>query len=133
MAHQPVVAIVNSNPDLASLLKRRLEKERCVVVMLPLDDLQHGLDVHDAVAQYDPAVIVYDLAAPYQQSQLLLQHLRKTAFRGRQIVLTTPNADGLPWEMGAEQTIYEILNDERDIDAIVEAVQEAVGARAAAR
>jgi hypothetical protein len=55
--------------------------------------------------------------------------LRETAFKGRRFVLTSPNASALTNLVGKDEKIYEILDDGGDIDAIVQAVREAVRAR----
>ena len=129
MAHQHVVAVVNTNPDLVDLLKARIEQAGLVVVVMHIADIRAGLDVERMMAQHDPAVIVYDVVAPYEQSWRFLQHLRGTVFNGRRFVLTSPNADGLAGLVGKDEKVYEILDDGGDIDAIVQAVREAVRAR----
>ena len=129
MAKLPVVAVVNTNPDLVDILKSRIERAGLVVVVMHIADIRTGLDVERMMAQHDPAVIVFDVAAPFEQSWRFLQHLRGTVFTGRKLVLTSPNADALARVAGKDERIYEILDDGADIDAIVQAVREAVRAR----
>jgi CheY-like chemotaxis protein len=125
----PVVAVINTNPDLVELLKARIEAAGFVVVVMHIAEIRAGLDVSAVVAQHDPAVIVYDVVIPYERNWRFLQHLRETSFRDRRFVITTPNADGIRKLVGKDDKVYEVLDDVGDIDAIVQAVREAARAR----
>ena len=129
MAGQPVVAIINTNPDLVELLKARIEAAGCVALVLHIAEIRAGLDVERIIAQHDPKVIVYDVVMPYERNWRFLEHLRETMFRDQRFVLTTPNEKGLRSLVGKDERIYEILDDTADIDTIVQAVREAVRAR----
>jgi DNA-binding NarL/FixJ family response regulator len=129
MGKTPVVALINTNPDLVELLKDRIEAAGLVVLVMHISELRAGLDVGAVLAQHDPQVIVYDVAAPLMRSWRLLEHLRETVFKGRRFVLTSPNATALTNLVGKDEKVYEILDDGGDIDAIVQAVREAVRAR----
>src|SRR5689334_20898533 len=118
---QPVVAVVNTNPDLVELLKARIEAAGFVVLVIHIAEIRAGLDVSTVLTQHDPKVIVYDVVAPYDRSWRFLQHLRETAFKGRQFVLTTPNERALMQLVGKDETVYEILDAGGDIDNIVQA------------
>ena len=126
---QPVVAVVNTNPDLVELLKARIEAAGFVVLVIHISEIRAGLDVGSVFAQHDPKVIVYDVVAPYERNWRFLQHLRETAFTGRRFVLTAPNERALAKLVKRDERIYEILNDDEDIDTIVQAVREAARAR----
>ena len=129
MATQPVVAVVNTNPDLVELLKTEIERAGFVVLVIHLNDIRQGLDVEAVLAQHDPQVIVYDVIFPYERNWRFFQHLRETSFRNRRFVLTTPNADGVRRLVGKDERVYEIIDDRADTDAIVQAVREAARAR----
>jgi hypothetical protein len=129
MGRTPVVAVINTNPDLVELLKDRIEAAGLVVLVLHVADLRAGLDVGAVLSQHDPEVIVYDVVAPLNRSWRFLEHLRATAFKGRRFVLTSPNAKALTNLVGKDEKIYEILDDAGDIDGIVQAVREAARAR----
>ena len=129
MPAQPVVAVVNTNPDLVELLKARLEAAGFVALVIHIADIRAGLDVGSVLAQHDPCVIVYDVVMPYDRNWRFLQHLRETSFEGRRFVLTKPNAGGLRKLVGRDEKIYEILDDTEDIDTVVQAVREAARAR----
>ena len=55
--------------------------------------------------------------------------MRETTLRHYRFVLTTPNAVALSRLVGRDEKVYEVLDDRADIDAIVQAVREAVRAR----
>ena len=129
MATQPVVAVVNTNPDLVELLKARIEAAGFVVLVLHIADIRSGLDLGSVLAQHDPQVVVYDVVAPYERNWRFFQHLRKTTFTNRRFVLTAPNADALERIVGRDEKIYEIIDDGADIDAIVQAVRQAARSR----
>ena len=81
------------------------------------------------LARHDPKVIVYDVVAPYERNWRFLNHLRGSLLNGRRFVLTSPNAVALQRTVGKDESIYEILEDGADLDAIVQAVREAARAR----
>lgn len=129
MPTQPVVAVVNTNPDLVELLKVKIEKAGFVVLVMHIADIRQGLDVAAVLAQHDPQVIVYDVVFPYERNWRFLQHLRETSFKGRRFVLTTPNEAGVRELVGKDERVYEVLDDGGDTDSIVQAVREASRAR----
>ena len=128
MAKLPVVAVVNTNPDLVELLKARIETAGFVVLVMHIAEIRAGLDLTAVLEQHEPQVVVFDVVAPFDRNWRFLQHLRETAFRDRRFVLTTPNAVALSRLVGRDEKIYEVLDD-GDVDAIVQAVREASRAR----
>ena len=126
---QPVVAVVNTNPDVVEVLKARIESAGFVVLVIHIAEIRAGLDTRAIFAQHDPKVIVYDVVPPYERNWRWLEHLRETTLDGRRFVLTSPNERALAKLVGRDETVYEILNDGADIDAIVQAVREAARAR----
>lgn len=130
MSKPPVVAIINTNPDLVELLKTRIEEAGFVVLVLHIAEIRRGLDIENVLAQHDPRVVIYDVVAPYDRSWRFLDHIRTaTSFSGRQFVLTSPSPANLRKMVGADETVYEILGQDADITAIVQAVREASRAR----
>src|SRR5919106_6586493 len=89
----PVVAIVNTNPDLVKMLRYNLERAGFVVFEIHIEDIRLGAgNVDSLLEQHDPKVIVYDIAPPYDMNWRFLDHLRtSTGFKGRQFVLTSVN------------------------------------------
>src|SRR5688572_19562742 len=92
---QPVVAVINTNPDVVEMLKARIEAAGFVVLVMHVAEIRAGLDLAAVLAQHDPKVIVYDVVAPYDRNWRFLQHLRETLLKDRQLVLTTPNEQAL--------------------------------------
>lgn len=125
----PIVAVVNTNPDVVEMMKARIEAAGFVVLVIHVAEIRAGLDIGAVLAQHDPKVIVYDVVAPYERNWRFLQHLRETVLNERQFVLTSPNERALRQLVGRDEQVYEILNDGADIDAIVQAVREASRAR----
>ena len=129
MAGAPVVAVVNTNPDLVELLKARIEAAGFVVLVMHIAEVRAGLDLGAVLAQHDPKVVVYDVVAPFGRNWRFLEHLRTTLMKDRRFVLTSPNASALQKLIGRDEAVYEILDDGADVDAIVQAVREASRAR----
>src|SRR4051812_50117654 len=94
MATQPVVAVVNTNPDLVELLKARIETAGFVVLVIHIADIRGGLDVGAVLAQHDPVVIVYDVVMPYDRNWRFLQDLREATVPRRRFVLAAPHRGG---------------------------------------
>jgi DNA-binding NarL/FixJ family response regulator len=126
---QPVVAVINTNPDLVELLKVRIEAAGFVVLVIHIAEIRAGLDLGAVLKQHDPRVIVYDVVAPFERNWRFLQHLREKSFDGRQFVLTSPNGRALSRLVGRDEKVYEVIEDGTDIDAIVQAVREAAKSR----
>jgi CheY-like chemotaxis protein len=129
VAKLPVVAVINTNPDLIELLKVRIEAAGLVVLAIHVADIRAGLDLGAVLTQHQPEVVVYDVVMPYERNWRFLQHLRGTTLRHYRFVLTTPNAVAIARLVGKDEKVYEVLDDRADIDAIVQAVREAARAR----
>src|SRR5687768_14420006 len=132
MAHDPVVvAVVNTNPDLVRILRGALERVGFIVTIIHIEDIKlAAVDVEAFLRDNNPRVIVYDVAPPYDQNWMFLQHLRTaTGFKGRHFVLTTVNSARLHEIVGPEESVYEIVGGEADIGVVVRAVKEASRAR----
>src|SRR5437762_4076146 len=101
-SNMPVVAVVNTNPDLVELLKARIEKAAFVVLVIHIADIRGGLDVAAVLQQHDPQVVVYDVVAPFERNWRFLQHLLETAFADRRFVQTTSTAAALAGLVGKD-------------------------------
>ena len=127
----PVVAVVNTNPDLVRLLRVGLEAAGFITFVLHIEDIKQGTSEIDALLrQHDPRVVVYDVAPPYDQNWRFFEHLRTaTDFKGRRFVLTTVNARRLHEIVGLDESVFEIVGTASEIDEVVRAVREASRAR----
>src|SRR5690606_19165232 len=96
-------------------------------------------DIRDSIVEleafvrvHDPAVIVYDIAPPYEANWALFQHLRsRPVLKDRQFVVTTTNLRQVERLVSPGETVYEIIGKPYDLDLIVRAVKEASRARPA--
>ena len=132
MTHTPpVVAIVNTNPDLVRLLRMALERAGFIVFEIFIEDIKLGAaNVEAFLSQHNPKVIVYDLAPPYDVNWRFLDHLRTaTDFKGRRFVLTSVNVRNAEEVVKGDESVYEIVGEEKDVAEVVRAVREATRAR----
>src|SRR5438093_283880 len=94
MAPRPlVVAVFNTSPDIVDMLRRAFEPAGIVVVSVLTYQVREGaVDVEQFLTEHDPAVVVYDIAPPYDGNWALFLHIRELpAMRNRKIVLTSAN------------------------------------------
>lgn len=125
-----VVALFNGNPDVLALVGRLLASAGFEVVSALIPDVRDGrLDVNRMMAQHEPAVVVYDIAAPYEENWAMLHQLRATAMRDRRFVITSANPARVERLAGRDERIFEIVDQPLDLDNIVHAVKEAARAR----
>jgi DNA-binding response OmpR family regulator len=127
----PVVAVVNTNPDIVRLIRVELERAGFLVLVIHIEDIKIGsTDINDMLRQHNPRVIVYDVAPPYEQNWRFLDHLRTTTdFKGRRFVLTSVNVERLRKMVTMEESVHEVAGEPTDLEAIVRAVKEASRAR----
>src|SRR5688572_10085374 len=86
---ESVVAIINTTPDTVNLLRGAFERAGFVVVSGYTHDVREGkLDLELFLRTHQPAVIVYDVAPPYERNWRFLQHLRATVLQGFRFVIT---------------------------------------------
>ena len=126
-----VAAIFNTSPDIVDMLRRTFEPAGIVTVSAFTHQIREGgLDVAAFVEQHDPAVIVYDIAPPYDANwQLFLHVSQMEALRNRRFILTSTNVRHVEQLAGHEERIYEVIGKPMDLDEIVRAVKEAARAR----
>lgn len=126
-----VVAIINTSPDTVALLKDLLERAGFIVVSSYTHDIRSGaIDLAAFLRTHEPAVILYDIAPPYERNWQFLQHLRGSILAGYRFVLTTTNPSRVEPLVGRDEHVYEVVDKDGDLDAILRATREAVRARA---
>jgi DNA-binding NtrC family response regulator len=128
MPRPVTVAILNTNDDVVELLRVALEQAGFVVVSAQIDAIRRGhASLQQFVADNNPRVLIYDLVPPYDRSWRFLQHtMEGPGMDGRRFIITSTNAAAARELSGAEPDVYEILGKPYDIDAIVNAVSEAI-------
>lgn len=127
----PVVAVINSTPDIVDLLRRAVEKEGFVAVTALTFEIRDGkTDLDHLIQQHQPSVIVYDIAPPYDANWKLFLHVAAMpAMKGRQFVLTTTNRAHVEKIAGPQEHIYEVVGKPFDLAEIATAVKQAVRVR----
>ena len=131
MSQLPVVAVINSTPDIVDVLRIAIEQAGLVVVSALTHEIRDGaVDVEDLVDQHQPRVIVYDIAPPYEANWRLFQHIAEMpVMANRQFVITSTNARHVEGLAGPQQHVYEIVGKPFDLGQIVQAVKEALRVR----
>jgi DNA-binding NtrC family response regulator len=133
MEKPPVVAVINSTPDVIDMLRLALEGAGIATVSAFTHDIRDGqVDIEAFVSQHDPKVVVYDIAPPYANNWLLFQHIANLpVMQARQFVLTTTNKVHVE-KMAAsvKLPIFEIVGLPYDLNQLVEEVRQATRARA---
>jgi len=79
--------------------------------------------------QHDPVVVVYDIAAPYEESWAVFERCRATAMRDRRFVITSADPARVERLAGRDDRIFEIVDRPFDLDIVVQAIKEAARAR----
>src|SRR3954464_2149864 len=95
MGSEPIVAaIFNTSPDIVDMMRRAFEPAGIVTVTALTHQIREGVVNVDAfLQQHDPAVVVYDIAPPYDANWKLFEHIcRMPTMRQRPIVITSTNA-----------------------------------------
>lgn len=126
-----VVAVINTTVDVIDMVRVTLGHAGFVVVTAMTHEIRDGhVDLDRFIGQHQPRVIVYDVAPPYEPNWLLFQHVcAMPVMRGRQFVITSPNARQVEQFAGRQQDVYEIVGKPVDLDRLVQAVKEATRAR----
>lgn len=128
----PVVAVINTSPDVLEIMRLTLQHAGIVVVTAMTFDLRDGhLDVEAFMRQHRPRVVIYDVAPPYDLNWQLFLHTRALpAMKGAQFIVTSTNPARVHDLPGAhDENVYEIVGKPFDLDQIVQAVREALHAR----
>ena len=128
----PVVAVINTSPDVLEILRLTLQHAGIVAVSTMSFDLRDGrVDIESFMRQHCPRVIVYDIAPPYELNwQLFLHTQALPAMNGVQFILTSTNPHHVHELPGAHgENVFEIVGKPFDLDRIVQAVKEALHAR----
>jgi CheY-like chemotaxis protein len=122
------IAIINTSVEVIDFLRELFEGEGFDVVTAFAHDFKRGShDFPTFCATHQPAVVVYDIAFPYEENWqfFITQILGANVLPASHFVLTTINKGVLDKLVGPTPTI-ELVGKPFDIDALVQAVQQRV-------
>lgn len=127
----PVVAVINSTPDVVDMMRVTLEQAGFVIVTALTFEVREGrVNLEHFIRQHEPRVIVYDIAPPYEPNWHLFEHVASMpVMEGRQFVLTSTNPRHVERLAGQQRQIYEVVGKPFDLGQVAQAVKEAVRAR----
>lgn len=125
----PVVAIFNTSPDTVEMLRIILEQAGMVVVSAYTHDLREAkVDVEALMRQYQPKLIIYDIAPPYDKNWRQMVTTREMpAIKGIKFLITTTNEKRVKEVAGEGLEVYEIVGKPYDLGRILEAVKKSIG------
>ena len=132
MAEGPtVIGVLNSSDDTVEMLRMYLELEGFIVVSAHVHAIRRGdQTVAESIAEHKPAVIIYDVAPPYDRTWKFYEHLRTMdGLRDARWVVTSTNPQRLK-ELAPESRdleILEVIGKPYDLQQIVDAVKREVG------
>jgi CheY-like chemotaxis protein len=118
------IVIVNANDELIEILAEVFRRDGYDVVTAHSRDVREGsVDLLALLAQHEPAVLVYDVAVPYEENWAFVQRLRATAgFGSGRLILTSTNKPALERLVGPTDTI-EIVGKPFDVEQIRDVVR----------
>jgi DNA-binding NtrC family response regulator len=134
-APRPRVSVVNSSEEIVLALRELLDEAGFDVSTGHVFDFKTGKqDIASFVQEWDPEVIVFDVAPPYDTNWHFLEHIRALGvMRDRSFVITSTNKKALMKIAGPGVGVtYEILGKPEDMCQIVEAVKRTFERRRAA-
>lgn len=125
---QPVVAIVNTNDDLVQAVRSRLIDEGVGVVTLHIRDVKSGRSDFGAFLKaHEPAVVIYDIAIPYDDNWTFFSTLRRLPESiNRRFLITTVNKRVMEHKVGATDAIELIGGHADDLEPLVDALKRAL-------
>jgi CheY-like chemotaxis protein len=121
-----VVGIFNTSQDTIDMLRELFEHKGFVVVSAYTNQIRDGKTDLDAwMKQHRPAVIVYDVALPYDENWRLFQHIRSSpACKDVPFVITTTNVAQVK-RVAGDVEVHEIVGKPYDLEELLQTVTKA--------
>lgn len=132
MEKPPVVAIINSTPDVIEMLRIAFEGAGIAAVSTFTHAIRDGeVDVEAFMRQHDPRVVIYDISPPYPNNWLLFQHVAHLpAMQGKHFIVTTTNKTHVEkLASGSKLPLFEIVGTPYDLELLIEEVRQAMSSR----
>ena len=132
MNKPPVLAIINTSPDVVEMLRIAFEVAGIVAVSTYSRDIRSGaIDIEAFMRQHRPNAVLYDIAPPYPNNWLLFQHVASLpAFQGVPLIVTTTNKAQMDkLALGSGLHLFEIVGTPFNLEELVEEVRQAMKAR----
>lgn len=111
------VAVVNSSDDTVEMLRVAFENEGLHTVTGHISDIKRGkTNFLELMQEYDPAVVLYDIAMPYKENWVFLQMLLDTdVAKGRKFLITTTTRAALQEAAGPAIQAFELSEKPYDM------------------
>jgi len=122
----PLIAVLNNDPDLINLLATWLETHGMRAVCASLHDFRRGHeDVAAFIQRHNPTVMVFDLSMPYGPNWDYLTALRQIPeTSGIPFVITTNNKAALERVVGGTEAL-EITGTVENLDILTSQIRAA--------
>jgi DNA-binding NtrC family response regulator len=128
------IMIVNTAPDTVELLGLFFEQHGYTVVSAYTHEIRRGeTDLGAMLQQHRPAVIVYDLAPPYERNWRFFLHLREDLIAGFPIVFTSTNAALATKMVKPQSEVFDVIETPYELERILDAVRRALASSGAKR
>ena len=131
----PVIALINSTPDVIEMLRIAFEYAGFVVVSTYTFLIRQGeINIEAFIQQHQPEAIVYDIAPPYTSNWQLFEHVcQLPGVKGRPFVLTSTNPARVRELAKTDEAIFEIVETPYQIMQLVDVVRQAARRPSATR
>jgi DNA-binding response OmpR family regulator len=117
------ILILNASPDTCEMLEEYFRDRGWDPACAPTRALREGsVAGAELVRQYQPAVIVFDVAIPYEANWAVAQRLRDDPDVTCPIVVTTTNEMAVRRLIGVEARVHEVVGKPYDLDQLYAAV-----------
>jgi DNA-binding response OmpR family regulator len=127
----PVVAIINTTPDVVDMLRIAFESEGFVVVSTFTHLIRDGeVDIEAFGRLHRPDVILYDIAPPYGSNWRLFEHVsRLQVFERTPFVITSTNPARVGEVAADNQPVLEIIETPYELGALIKRARQLIASR----